>query len=318
MTRKVILDLDHGIDDSLALIYTALSPELEILGITTVSGNVDADQGARNASYLSDFLGLDQVPIYEGAHHPLVRPYRDARDTHGEDGLGEAVWAKEKRVQDQSALDFIQEALTKYPGEVDILALGPLTNLAQVEEAQPGLLAQAKSLRIMGGAYQVQGNCSPYAEYNFWCDPEAARRVFASDLPKTYLYPLDVTYQILMTPNCRELIRQFDTDLGRLIYAITRFYVDFHWQAERTLGCVINDPLVPLDMVEGICNFIPADIEIVTSGERDAQSVVQPRPDGKVQVGQAVDARAFFELFLKLVFPDHSQDIQRALDKGWL
>ncbi|AMB93775.1 nucleoside hydrolase [Aerococcus sanguinicola] len=318
MARKIILDLDPGIDDSLALIYTALNSDCDILGVTTVSGNVDANQGARNASYLCDFLGMDQVPIYEGAGQPLQRPYRDARDTHGEDGLGEAVWAKEKRVQDQSALDFIQAALENYPGELEILALGPLTNLAQVEEARPGLLSQAKALRIMGGAYQVQGNCSPYAEYNFWCDPEAARLVFNSDLPETYLYPLDVTYQILMTPNCRELIRQFDTEVGRLVYAITRFYVDFHWQAERTLGCVINDPLVPVDMLAGICDFIQADIEIVTSGERDAQSVVKARPDGKVAVAQAVDAKAFFKLFLGQIFPDQKQEIQRAQDKGWL
>ncbi|KAA9302351.1 MULTISPECIES: nucleoside hydrolase [Aerococcus] len=318
MRRKVILDLDPGIDDSLALIYTVLSQAFDILGITTVAGNVDPSQGACNASYLCDVLGLDQVPIYEGAQQPLERPYRDARDTHGEDGLGEAIWAREKHIQPESARAFIQSMLQTYPNEVEILALGPLTNLAQVIQAQPGLLSQAKALRIMGGAYQVTGNCSPYAEYNFWCDPEAARLVFQSDLPETYLYPLDVTYQILMTPNCRELIRQFDTELGQLIHAITRFYVDFHWQAERTLGCVINDPLVPVDMVTGICQFIPADIQVLTSGERDAQSVIQPHPAGKVQVAQAVDAQAFFKNFLGQIFPDQVHDIQHAYDKGWL
>lgn len=305
----IILDIDPGIDDTLALILAVKSKAFDIKGLTICSGNVDSEQGVKNAAYILDFLDVNHIPIYQGPVHTLYPDYTDARDTHGEDGLGEAVFADSGQAQALPAYQYIIQQLNQSPNTITLVALGPLTNLALAEQAQPGILKKAKEIRIMGGVHTVQGNCSAVAEYNFWCDPDAARIVFNADLPETYLYPLDVTYDILMTPAIRELINQFNTPLSQLIHKITRFYVDFHWKVERTLGCVINDPLVIADSIQPITHFKRAHIQIKTQGTNRGQGVTEFTPNGSIHVGVEVNALAFFDYFLRTLFPEFEADI---------
>ena len=313
--HKVILDLDPGIDDSLALILAVMATPIEILGVSIVSGNVDCDQGARNATYVLDFLNQHQIPIIKGADRPLVIAYQDARDTHGQDGLSNQIFASEDRSCDQDVLSFYRSAVDHSPQSISLLALGPLTNLAQVAQADPGLLSRFKEIRIMGGVHTVQGNCSPVGEYNFWCDPHAAQLFFdQADLPPTCLYTLDVTYSILMTPNLREYIHQLRRPLAQFVWTITQFYVDFHWQAERTLSCVINDPLVVADLLEPMVTFKPAHVTIQTQGDCRGQSCVTYQPQGPIQVSQTVDSRHFFTHFLQTLFQLDPEVIAHDLD----
>ncbi len=150
-----------------------------------------------------------------------------------------------------SGPDFILETLQRFPNEVNILALGPLTNLALAWQQAPDVLALAKQIVIMGGTARHSGNCSPVAEFNFWVDPHAADLLLSSELPRRIpvtMVGLDVTHQVVFSPNLREIVRFFSHSSGplaQLVYDLTRFYVDFHWQQERTIGCVINDPLIP-------------------------------------------------------------------------
>ena len=172
--RKLIIDCDPGIDDSLALMLAAASKELDLVGITTVSGNVPASMGAKNALKILSMIGKPDVPVYVGEETPLVRDYVDAMDTHGMDGLGESGWPDaEGLTPNKDAVSFLIETLKATP-DVTILALGPMTNLAKVISRAPECLTNLTALVSMGGSYKSHGNCSPVAEYNYWCDPDAA------------------------------------------------------------------------------------------------------------------------------------------------
>ncbi|AMB98478.1 hypothetical protein AWM75_00050 [Aerococcus urinaehominis] len=316
--EKIILDIDPGIDDSLALILAVQSGEFDIIGVTISSGNVDSDQGAANASYVLKLLDQQNIPIYQGRSQSIYQPYTDARDTHGQDGLGEVIFATGSDAGDQPAAEFIVDQLLTHPGEISLVALGPLTNLADALDLDDQILTKAKNLRIMGGVHTVNGNCSPVAEYNFWCDPLAAKVVFDAALPATWLYTLDVTYDILLTPNMREMIKQFGGSLADFVYAITRFYVDFHWQQERTLGCVINDPLVIADMIRPMTDFFQARIDMVVDGPNRGQAVMVADTSSPIHVSDKVDAQAFFDYFLKTLFPEHRADIDLMQAKGMI
>lgn len=315
---KVILDVDPGIDDSLAILLAIQSDRFDILGLTIGSGNVDIHQGAKNAAHVLELAGRLDIPIYKGAALPLEIDYTDARDTHGEDGLGEAVFASKDTSEDMSAQSFILETLEKNKGEVTIFALGPLTNMASVLQTNPDALTYAKEIRVMGGSYGVNGNCSPVGEYNFWCDPHAAKVFFNAELPKTYLYTLDVTYDILFTPNMREMVKQFGTKLSDFMYAITQFYVDFHWKQERTLGCVINDPLVIADVLHPMVDFYTATVDIAESGIARGESVIERTEKGNIFVSSSVDKRTFFDLFLTTVCKENKEDIYLMRQKGMI
>ena len=169
--KKVIIDCDPGIDDALALMLALCSPELEVLGITVVSGNVPAKKGVANAKKVLHWMNRPDIPVYLGEELPLVRPYVDAMDTHGEDGLGESNYPEiTNQIMDESGVEFLTHTLknaAQTNDPVSIIALGPLTNLAKVIQEDPQSLAGLGELISMGGSYQSHGNCSPVAEYNY-------------------------------------------------------------------------------------------------------------------------------------------------------
>ncbi|WP_124057402.1 nucleoside hydrolase [Vaginisenegalia massiliensis] len=309
MKPKLILDIDPGIDDSLALLYVGLSDHFDLLGVTISSGNVDSQQGYANAKHVLSLLAMNHIPVFIGPGTSLYQPYTDARDTHGQDGLGEQIFASFLPSPEKSASQYILDQLERFPKQITIMALGPLTNLACLLEERPEGLLLAKEIRIMGGVHTVKGNCSDVAEYNFWCDPVAAAIFFESKLPRVYVYTLDVTYDILLTPNMREMIHQLQGPIAAFIYQITGFYVDFHWKQERTLGCIINDPLVPVDMIHQVVEFEPASIQMIIEGEKRGQGVTTWTEDGHILVSKKVDGRAFFKYFFASLFKDQQADI---------
>lgn len=313
--KKIIMDIDPGIDDSLAVILALQSEEIEVVGFTLLSGNVDTKQCAANLWGLLGLMGRRDIPIYLGQPLPLVVEYQDARDTHGEDGLGEVYNFTEYEVSDIPADEYIISELAKYPNEITVMALGPLTTMANIIKKDKDALKNAKEIRVMGGSVNIHGNCSPVSEYNFWVDPHAARIFFNAGLENVKLYPLDVTYAIVFTPNMREMVRQLDDKLGNFMYDITQFYVDFHWAQERTLGCVINDPLVIADFITPMIEFERGDFDVVEDGIARGESVCAFSENGKVEVAQKVDSRKFFDVFLKTTLKDHVEDIETMFRK---
>ena len=316
---KLIMDVDPGIDDSLALLLAGLSPEVELLAITVVSGNIEVEQAARNAKFAMRTIGRDDVLIAKGCTRPIHRNYVDATDTHGKDGVGEVYFPKEEPADHGSATEVITRLLRQHPHQITIAALGPLSNLATILKQDPQLLSLAKEIIIMGGSVNVCGNCSPVAEYNFWCDPHAAKIFFDANVRNVTLVPLDVTYKILLTPNMREMIRQFKTPLSEYVTNITGFYVDFHWAQERTLGCVINDPLVIAYILDrSILNCKSGYVQIETEGIALGESVVDFRQSDATltsAIAQSVDANKFFKLFLIRLFSEHKRDIELMIEK---
>ncbi|MBV1709181.1 MAG: nucleoside hydrolase [Erysipelothrix sp.] len=316
---KLIMDVDPGIDDSLALLLAGLSEEIDLMAITIVSGNIEVDQAARNARFAMKMIGRDDVLIAKGSALPLQRNYVDATDTHGKDGIGEVYFPKEDPKDHGSATEVITRLLRQYPHQITIAALGPLSNLATILKQDPEVLSLAREIIIMGGSVNVCGNCSPVAEYNFWCDPHAAKIFFDAHVQNVTLVPLDVTYKILLTPNMREMIRQFKTPLGDYVTNITGFYVDFHWAQERTLGCVINDPLVIAYILDrSILTCKAGHVRVETDGIAMGESVVDFRQtDARLMsdIAQTVDKGKFFRLFLTQLFSEYKKDIELMIEK---
>ena len=316
MKRKVIIDCDPGIDDSLALLLALNSPELDVLGITIVSGNVPANQGAKNALKVLKLLKREDIKVYIGESTPLVRELVTAEDTHGEDGLGETNYEEADVEINYNGIDFILDSAKE--GDVSIIALGPLTNLAKALEKNPNSFNMINEIVSMGGAFRSHGNCSQVAEFNYWVDPHSVKNVFDKSKVPFSMVGLDVTREIVLTPNLIEVINQFGGEIGKFIVDITRFYVDFHWKQERTLGCVINDPLAVAYFIDrSICEGFTSYLDIVVDGIAMGQTLVDVgefyRKEHNGLVLTKVDSKKFMEMFLYRLFPTNKKDIDLVL-----
>lgn len=317
--RKVIIDCDPGIDDSLAIMLALNSEELDVLGITIVSGNVHGEKGAKNALKILKKLDRLDIDVYIGEVDPIKRELITAEDTHGEDGLGETFLEDVTEVSyKEGAVDFIIDSL-KSKEDVSIIALGPLTNIAKAIDKDKKAMNRLKELVLMGGAFKSHGNCSQVAEFNFWVDPHAAEKVFNELNRNITMVGLDVTREIVLTPNYIEMIKQFNEPLGDLIVDITRFYVDFHWMQERTLGCVINDPLAVAYFIDrSLCNGEEYYVDVVTEGKAIGMSLVDEgnfyRKEPNCLVLREVDSKKFMRMFLSRLFKDHIKDIDIILN----
>ena len=284
--KKVIIDCDPGIDDALALMLALSSPELDVLGITIVSGNVSADKGVNNALKILKWMNRTDIPVYLGERLPLVREYVNAEDTHGEDGLGESGHESPDDLSYHTdAVSFLSQSLLNAASSGDfisIIALGPMTNIARLIQTCPKSLCGLSELVSMGGNYKSHGNCSPVAEYNYWCDPHAARLVYEAfetnpllSRKPIHMVGLDVTRKIVLTPNLLEYICQISPEVGEHIRRITRFYFDFHWKQEQVIGCVINDPLAIAYFIDrSLCHGFLTYTTVETEGLCMGQTIV--------------------------------------------
>lgn len=317
MKRKVIIDCDPGIDDSLALLLALNSPELDVIGISIVSGNVPANQGAKNALKVLKLLKREDIKVYIGESEPLVRELVTAQDTHGEDGLGETNYKEADIEINYNGIDFILDSAKE--GDVSIIALGPLTNLAKALEKDESSFNMIQEIVSMGGAFKSHGNCSQVAEFNYWVDPHSVKNVFDKSKVPFSMVGLDVTREIVLTPNLIEVINQIGGEIGKFIVDITRFYVNFHWKQERTLGCVINDPLAVAYFIDrSICEGFTSYLDIVVDGIAMGQTLVDVgefyRKEHNGLVLTKVDSKKFMEMFLFRLFPDNINDIKLILN----
>jgi purine nucleosidase len=197
MALKLILDCDPGLDDALALLLAHGDPELELVAVTTVGGNVSLENTTRNALQLREYLGFDDVPVAAGAGGPLSGPLRNAEDVHGASGLGNVTLPEAKLAASEiPAVELIVSTLRDAPGTVHLVATGPLTNIALALAAEPRIVEWAASFIIMGGSY-TRGNSTPAAEFNIYADPEAAAIVFAAGWT-VVMVGLDLTLQAIV------------------------------------------------------------------------------------------------------------------------
>jgi purine nucleosidase len=196
----LILDVDTGTDDALALAYAHANPNIELIAATTVAGNIGVELATANTLAVLDFVGASNVPVHRGASHPLSRPHRDAMYFHHENGIGGArIPASSREIGlDRGPAAMIRLARQR-PGEITLVCLGPLTNLAIALNVEPGITELLAGVTLMGGAYNVPGNTTPAAEFNILVDPEAAEQVFAAPFKRLIAVGLDVTEQVRLT-----------------------------------------------------------------------------------------------------------------------
>lgn len=211
MARKVIIDCDPGIDDAVALTMALFDPRLEVVAVTAVAGNVPAERATLNVQALVEQLDPPRYPRMGVASPPDDQPYIDSRLIHGDDGLGNLNLAVSRLARQHPSEKLLADEVRAAPGEVTILALGPLTNVARALARDPELESQIGRIVILGGSVNCIGNVSPCAEFNIYCDPPSARAVFRSGITKT-LIPLDVTEQVVWT---LDLLNQLPGELTR-------------------------------------------------------------------------------------------------------
>ncbi|MRI03815.1 nucleoside hydrolase [Lactobacillus reuteri] len=246
--RKMILDLDTGVDDALAIAYALADPEVDLIGIVSSYGNNLLDVCAENSLKLLELLGHTDIPVFKGLPYSCTTDHFDvmqvSKDIHGDNGIGDVeLPAPSRALEEQSGVDFYIEAAHKYGKDLIIIPTGPMTNLAAALKKDPEIADLIGNVTFMGGALTVEGNVTPVAEANINQDPKAADEVMKSNLPLT-MVGLDVTLRTLLTKNETKQWRELGTASGKAFADITDFYIDAYYNLDiDKRGCALHDPL---------------------------------------------------------------------------
>ena len=298
MTTPVIIDCDPGHDDAIALLLALASPEIELVGVTTVHGNQTLEKTTDNALRVLSLVGRGDVPVAMGADRPLTRELHVAAHVHGESGLdGPALPEPASVPVAQHAVDFLAEHVTP---ETTLVPLGPLTNVARALERglRPGRIV------LMGGSI-AEGNMTPAAEFNIWADPEAAARVFGSGIDVTMI-GLDVTHGALLTPVWAERFREAGR-VGTFVAELVEFFKQYHARTYGWDGAPIHDAVALAHAFRpGIVTTERMNVEIEVESELTRGRTVADRwhrtdRSANAHVGVEIDADAFFELLLERI-----------------
>lgn len=243
MVRPVILDTDPGIDDALAILLAVASPEVILRGVTVTGGNCAMRDGWQNARAVLSMLKRNDIPVLAGVELPLLRPAFIAAETHGASGLGYATLpAATHAVDARHGVDFIIDTIMANPGEVTLVPVAPLTNIAMAIRKEPRIVSAVREVIIMGGAVRVDGNTTSLAEFNFYVDPHAAHIVMQSGMPMT-LVPWDITRDVMLYQSHIDRLLMVNSPVSQFIADATRFYLEFHQASFGVAGCAINDPV---------------------------------------------------------------------------
>lgn len=302
MTRKIIIDTDPGQDDAVAILLALASPELEVLGITCVAGNVPLALTQVNARKVCELARRPDIPVFAGCAAPLRRKLVTAEYVHGKSGLdGIELPAPAMPVQDTHAVDFLIETLRRAPvGTVTLCPIGPLTNIASAFQRAPDIIARVAEIVLMGGAYFEVGNVTPAAEFNIYVDPEAAAIVFASGAPITVM-PLDVTHRALTSRAWVEAMRATGP-IGAAVASWTDFFERYDREKYGAEGAPLHDPCTIAWLIDpGLFRGRRINVEIETEGRLTLGMTVADwwgvtgRPPNALFI-RDIDAAGFFDL----------------------
>ena len=239
---KLVIDTDPGVDDAMAITFAALHPDIELLGLTTVFGNVTASQGTHNALYLSERLGLD-IPVAEGANVPRVLPpFEPSAHVHGPEGFGDLkVPAPKGKAIAETAAEFLCRVARENPGQIVLCPVGPMTNVADAIDLDPDFAKNLKSIVFMGGTLDRQGNVTPFAEANTWHDPHALDVVLQRGANIT-MVGLDVTMKLILMAEDFTKMAEINSVHGGFLRDISHFYLKFY-KTVGEAGCGFHDPM---------------------------------------------------------------------------
>ncbi len=306
--RKIIIDTDPGQDDAVAILAALASPELEVIGITAVAGNVPLALTKRNARIVCELAGRSRVPVYAGHDKPLKRDLVTAEHVHGKTGIdGPTLPDPKMPLQSQHAVDFIIDTINMETCKsVTLCPLGPLTNIAAALEKCPGIAERVQEIVLMGGAYFEVGNVTPTAEFNIFVDPEAAEIVFRSGIPIVQM-PLDVTHKALTTPARVEAFRSVGSKPCTAVAEMTDFFERFDREKYGSDGAPLHDPCVIAYLINpSLFQGRFVNVEIETNSELtcgmtviDWWGVTDRKPNAMVM--NEVDVDGFFNFLLERI-----------------
>ncbi|CAB0605367.1 nucleoside hydrolase [Corynebacterium diphtheriae] len=308
--KKIILDLDTGIDDALALAYTLGSPELDLIGVTATYGNVLVETGVRNDLALLELFGRSDVPVFAGEPHALAKDGFEVLEIsafiHGKNGIGEAEVAEPVGVvQELSAVDFLIESVERYGDELIIVPTGAMTNIAAAMKTSETFARDAQIV-FMGGALTVPGNVSQWAEANVNQDPEAAD-IMVRNAGDITMVGLDVTLQTLLTYAETATWRALGTPAGNFLADATDYYIKaYDTTAPHLGGCGLHDPLaVGVAIDPSLVTLVPINLKVDTEGPTRGRTIGDevrlndPHKNCKVAVG--VDVDRFLKEFMERI-----------------
>ncbi|XP_072957079.1 probable uridine nucleosidase 2 isoform X1 [Typha angustifolia] len=267
--KKLIIDTDPGIDDAMAIFVALNSPEVEVIGLTTIFGNVYTTLATRNALHLLEVAERTDIPVAEGSHQTIMKAtkLRIADFVHGTDGLGNQNFPPPKgQPIGQSAASFLVEQANEYPGEVTVVALGPLTNIALAIELDPSFPKKIGQIVLLGGAFSVNGNVNPAAEANIFGDPDAADIVFTCGADILAI-GINVTHQVILTDADRNRLAQCQSRFAKYLCKIIGVYFAYHHEAYATQGVYLHDPVTLLAAVNpSLLTYTEGVVRVQTSG----------------------------------------------------
>ncbi len=302
--RKIIIDTDPGQDDAVAILLALGSPEdIDLLGITTVAGNVPLALTQKNARITCEVAGRPEVKVYAGCDAPLERPLVTAEHVHGSTGLdGPDLFEPTMALQDQHGVEFIIDTLrAEAPGTVTLCPLGPLTNIGAAFRKAPDIIDRVQEIVLMGGAYFEVGNITPAAEFNIYVDPEAARDVLASGV-KITMMPLDVTHKALTSRARVQAFRDLGSRAGNFTADMLDFFERFDVEKYGSEGGPLHDPCVIAYLIQPeLFSGRHINVEIETTSPLTLGMTVADwwgvtdRPANALFIGD-VDADVFFAL----------------------
>ncbi len=306
MKQKLILDVDTGLDDAIGIILALKSQQFNVLGITTVNGNVSLETATHNTCKILDLINEQSVSVIKGASAPIVRETFFEHAIHGEDGLGGALKGVEvlKKPDEGFAPDFIIHSILNFPEEVTLVMTGPLTNLALAIKKCPEIVKHVKEVIFMGGVVKGPGNVTPTAEYNTYVDPEAARIVLQAGFKSLTQVGLDVTRRVLLKDTHIDAID--NKILASYIRESTNDYFVRYFERNNVRGCAMHDPLaVGVALQRSLVETENYFVDVETKSELcdgqlvcDFQNRLQ-RP-ANLNVCVDVDEKAFFDLFIRI------------------
>lgn len=318
--KRIIIDADPGIDDMLAMLMALKCRGVKVEGITTVNGNCSLAHATENTFRILDMVGK-KVPVYEGADKPLKIENKSAEDVHGADGFGGIFYPEVKiEVEKEKAEEYLTRMVRENPKEITIVSIGPLTNIAKAILKDKTFVGNVKELILMGGS-AGKGNHSPYAEFNFWNDPDSAKIVFEAGFPSLIMVGLNVTEKMILTEEMQEEMKKWKEPIADIICEALKQYNEFHWEKYKIQGSYVNDPVTIAYLLEpNLLGLKDCFVHIITEGEREGQSVVDiggAKANGKTnaKVAFSVDITGFFKLMLTTIFPEKKKEIEAMLTK---
>ena len=302
--KQIILDCDPGQDDAVALaLAMAAKDEIDLLGVTTVAGNVPLNLTQRNARIMCDLCHRTDIKVYAGAEKPMAQPLVTAEHVHGKSGLGGIViYEPTTPLEEKHAVDFIIETcLAADNNSIFLVPTGPLTNIGLAIERAPAILSKIKEIILMGGALREGGNITPSAEFNIYVDPEAAQIVLRCGRP-IVMMSLDVTHQVLTTRKRVDAIRNLDSTVGEPIASLIEFYERYDEEKYHLDGAPLHDPCTIAYLIKpDLFSLKEVNVEVETEGDFtrgatvvDYWDVTERTPN--VQWAHSVDDEGFFKL----------------------